>query len=93
MLQSEADDSSSFWTFGIPALFMAALIGLLFYKVRKSRNEAQVHVPAPAQPGELFERRQSLAVILVYAPAPRGYVVHRFELRVEERAGYLARQV
>jgi len=61
MLQSEADDSSSFWTFGIPALLIALLVGLLFYKVRKSRNEANLHLPPPVQTGELYERRQSPA--------------------------------
>jgi HEAT repeat protein len=61
ILQSEADDSSSFWTFGIPALLIAVLVGLLVYKVRKSRNAAKDQVPAPVQPQELFERRQSPA--------------------------------
>ena len=60
ILQSEADDSSSFWTFGIPALLIAVLVGLLVYKVRKSRNWRE-YAPAPVQPQELFERRQSPA--------------------------------
>jgi HEAT repeat protein len=57
MLQSEADDSSSFWTFGIPALLIALLIGLMVYKVRKAHNAVKEHV-SPVQPQELFERRQ-----------------------------------
>ena len=62
MLQSEADDSSSFWTFGIPALLIAVLVGLLVYKVRKSRNAVNEQAsPRNVQPQELFERRQSPA--------------------------------
>ena len=62
MLQSEADDSSSFWTFGIPALLMAFLIGLLVYKVRKSRNAGFEDVPLRTVQSEgLYERRQTPA--------------------------------
>jgi HEAT repeat protein len=61
MLQAEADDSSWFWTFGIPALLIMLLIGLLVYKVKKTHNAFKVHVSPPVQPGELFERRQSPA--------------------------------
>ncbi|HXI23407.1 MAG TPA: hypothetical protein VNG71_05990, partial [Pyrinomonadaceae bacterium] len=38
MLQSGADDSSSLWTFGLPALLIALLVGLLVYKIWKSHN-------------------------------------------------------
>jgi HEAT repeat protein len=61
MLQSEADDSSSFWTFGIPALLIALLVGLLVYKVWKSHNALKEYIPPPVQPDQLYERRQSPA--------------------------------